>query len=86
MRKNFEPKLNKSLICFFFTKFQDGATALKELLNRINDAIIITNIGIVETANANKLSDGGQYFVSNKIINNEMKLPMTGNAEDKATF
>lgn len=70
----------------FFTKFQDGATAFKEPQNKIYDAIIITIIGIAETANANRLKDGGQNFESNKIINNEIKLPMTGNAEDKATF
>ena len=52
----------------------------------MKDATIITKMGIVETANANILKEGGQYFVRNKMINREMKFPMTGKAEDKATF
>ena len=63
-----------------------GATALNFLWNNIKDATIKTIIGIVDMAKANITREGGHSFVNIYITTNDKKLPITGNADDNATF
>ena len=49
------------------------------------EAVNITNNGITEIAIAKANKDGGQYLVKKKIVINDRKLPITGNADERAT-
>ena len=63
-----------------------GLTFLNLVENRINDATKATTIGGKDIAKANTSNDGSHVFVNINTIINEIKFPITGKADERATF